>query len=88
MTASNFAFLQTGWPELLAKAQRSEAACHTDPRAACFHAWRTLELAVAWLYRAEAGAGGACRTRQTCRRFCLSPVSCPADTCAKSMQLL
>jgi type I restriction enzyme R subunit len=61
MTTSNFAFLQTGWPELLAEAQRSEAACHADPRTACFYARRTLELAVAWLYRAEGGAGGALR---------------------------
>ncbi|MGM9425870.1 DEAD/DEAH box helicase family protein [Hydrogenophaga sp. MI9] len=61
MTASNFAFLQTGWPELLAEAQRAEAACHADPRTACFYARRTLELAVAWLYRAEAGASGALR---------------------------
>lgn len=61
MTASNFAFLQTGWPELLAEAQRAEAACHADPRTACFYARRTLELAVAWLYRAEGGAGGALR---------------------------
>ena len=59
MTATNFAFLQTGWPELLAEAQRAEAACHADPRTACFYARRTLELAVAWLYRAEAGAGGS-----------------------------
>ena len=61
MSMSNFAFLQTGWPELLAEAQRAEAACHTDPRTACFYARRTLELAVAWLYRAEAGAGGSLR---------------------------
>jgi len=61
MSASNFAFLQTGWPELLAEAQRAEVACHTDPRTACFYARRTLELAVAWLYQAEAGAGGALR---------------------------
>lgn len=61
MSMSNFAFLQTGWPELLAEAQRAEAACHADPRTACFYARRTLELAVAWLYRAEAGAGGALR---------------------------
>ncbi|MDP2094422.1 MAG: DEAD/DEAH box helicase family protein [Hydrogenophaga sp.] len=61
MNPSNFAFLQTGWPELLADAQRAEVACHTDPRTACFYARRTLELAVAWLYRAEGGAGGALR---------------------------
>lgn len=61
MTATNFAFLHTGWPELLAEAQRAEVACHADPRTACFYARRTLELAVAWLYRAEGGAGGALR---------------------------
>ncbi|MDP2417118.1 MAG: DEAD/DEAH box helicase family protein [Hydrogenophaga sp.] len=61
MNPSNFAFLQTVWPELLVEAQRAEVACHIDPRTACFYARRTLELSVAWLYRAETGQGGALR---------------------------
>lgn len=52
-TTSNFSFLQAGWPELYAEAARAEKAAATDPRTACFYARRTLELAVAWLYRAD-----------------------------------
>ncbi|ODS92675.1 MAG: restriction endonuclease subunit R [Comamonas sp. SCN 65-56] len=59
--ASNFGFLQPDWPDLLAEARRAEAAAHADPRTACFYARRTLELAVAWLYRAEGGRGGSLR---------------------------
>ena len=54
MRLSNFAFLQSGWPELLEEASRAEQAAPADPRAACFYARRTLELLVAWLYRADA----------------------------------
>ncbi len=50
---SNFSFLQQGWPELFAEAMRAEKACTADPRAACFYARRTLELAVAWLFRVD-----------------------------------
>ena len=57
-TPSNFSFLQPDWPELLAEARRAEAAALRDPRAACFYARRTLELAVAWLFQAEGGRGG------------------------------
>lgn len=60
-TSSNFSFLQTEWPELHAEAQRAERAALADPRTACFYARRTLELAVAWLFRAESGRGGALR---------------------------
>ena len=60
-TASNFAFLQPDWPELLAEARRAEAAALTDPRTACFYARRTLELAVVWLFQAEGGRGGSLR---------------------------
>ena len=60
-TPSNFSFLQSDWPTLLAEAQRAEAAALTDPRTACFYARRTLELAVAWLFQAEGGRGGALR---------------------------
>lgn len=61
MSTSNFAFLQTGWPDLFAKAARAERALAADPRTACFYARRTLELTVAWLYRAETGQGGSLR---------------------------
>ena len=55
---SNFTFLQPDWPDLLAEARRAEAAVLSDPRTACFYARRTLELAVAWLFKAESGRGG------------------------------
>ena len=58
---SNFDFLVTDWPALVAEARRAEAAAHADPRTACFYARRTLELAVAWLYEAEGGRGGSLR---------------------------
>ncbi len=61
MTTSNFSFLASDWPELLAEACRAEAAALTDPRTACFYARRTLELAVAWLFQAEGGRGGSLR---------------------------
>ena len=61
MTASNFSFLQAGWPDLFAEAARAEKACSTDPRAACCYARRSLELVVAWLFRAETGQGGSLR---------------------------
>lgn len=47
---SNFAFLKVEWPELHASANRGEALALPDPRAACFYARRTLELAVNWIY--------------------------------------
>ena len=50
---SNFAFLQTEWPLLHESAVKAEGMAHTDARAACFYARRTLELAVAWLYKNE-----------------------------------
>jgi type I restriction enzyme R subunit len=50
---SQFRFLQTEWPELFIAAGKAELMIHPDARTACFYARRTLELAVAWLYRAE-----------------------------------
>ena len=61
MNPSNFSFLQADWPELHAEARRAEQAALSDPRTACFYARRTLELTLAWLYRAEGGRGGALR---------------------------
>ncbi len=48
---SHFAFLEIEWPQLLENASRAEALAHGDPRASIFYARRTLELAVAWLYK-------------------------------------
>ncbi|UQS26067.1 DEAD/DEAH box helicase family protein [Amycolatopsis thermalba] len=50
---SNFGFLQAEWPDLHDEAVRAERNAVADPRAACFYARRTLELAVNWLYRAD-----------------------------------
>jgi type I restriction enzyme R subunit len=51
--SSNFAFLHADWPALLAETVRAERNTVADPRAACFYARRSLELAVHWLYQAE-----------------------------------
>jgi len=48
---SNFAFLQSEWSLLFESAVKAEAMTSTDARASCFYARRTLELAVAWLYK-------------------------------------
>ena len=48
---SNFAFLQAEFPAVHEAARQAESHAHGDPRAACFHARRSLELAMAWLYR-------------------------------------
>src|SRR5687767_11635901 len=48
---SQFAFLQREWPTVFEAAVRAEAAVHADPRAACFYARRSLELAVGWAYK-------------------------------------
>lgn len=58
---SNFAFLRAEWPELHAEAFRAERAALADPRTACFYARRTLELAIAWLFKAESGRNGSLR---------------------------
>ena len=51
---SNFAFLESEWPQVYDAAARSESLVYLDPRAACFYARRALELAVQWLYKADA----------------------------------
>lgn len=48
---TQFAFLQSEWPEVAAAALRAEALAHPDPRAACFYARRALELLVHWAYK-------------------------------------
>ncbi len=52
---SNFAFLQAEWPLLHESATKAEDLVHADARAACFYARRTLEMAVAWLYKHDRG---------------------------------
>jgi type I restriction enzyme R subunit len=51
---SNFSFLQPEWAHLAEPATRAETLAFSDARAACFYARRTLELAVAWLYKNDA----------------------------------
>ena len=51
MTSPHFQFLETEWPMLLEAAIKAEAMANTDARTACFYARRTLEMAVAWLYK-------------------------------------
>jgi type I restriction enzyme R subunit len=52
---SNFGFLEAEWPSLHESANLAEASVHADPRTSCFYARRTLELAVAWLYKHDRG---------------------------------
>jgi len=51
---SNFAFLQTEWPDLHDAASKAEALAYPDARTACFHARRGLEVLVHWLYKHDA----------------------------------
>ena len=48
---SQFGFLLPEWPDVHAAAARAEALALADPRASAFYTRRSLELAVAWLYR-------------------------------------
>lgn len=48
---SHFTFLQREWPEISEAAEKAETAVHPDPRTACFHARRALELAVKWAFK-------------------------------------
>ncbi|GAA3036440.1 DEAD/DEAH box helicase family protein [Actinokineospora globicatena] len=50
---SNFGFLEAEWPDLCVEARNAERLAIGDPRASCFYARRTLELALTWLYDAE-----------------------------------
>lgn len=47
---SNFIFLKTNWPDLATSALEAEQQVNSAPRTSCFHARRTLELGVKWLY--------------------------------------
>ncbi len=46
-----FAFLKPEWPAVHEAAVQAATAANSDPRTACFHARRALELAVAWAYK-------------------------------------
>jgi len=48
---SNFAFLETEWPDLHDAASKAESLAYPDARAACFYARRALDLAVHWRYK-------------------------------------
>jgi type I restriction enzyme, R subunit len=48
---SNFAHLQSEWPQVHESAVKAESLAHPDPRTACFYARRTLELTVHWVYK-------------------------------------
>jgi len=52
---SQFAFLQSEWPNVFEAASKAEETARSDPRTACFYARRTLELAVAWAYKYDSG---------------------------------
>jgi type I restriction enzyme R subunit len=54
MTSPHFQFLENEWPLLFEAAVKAESMAHSDARTACFYARRTLELAVAWLYKHDA----------------------------------
>ena len=51
---SQFTFLRREWRAVFDSAAKAEASVHGDPRAACFYARRTLELAVNWAYKHDA----------------------------------
>ncbi len=48
---SQFGFLSPEWPDIHAAATQAERHALSDPRASAFHARRTLELVMAWLYK-------------------------------------
>nr|WP_294554020.1 DEAD/DEAH box helicase family protein [uncultured Rhodopila sp.] len=52
-----FGFLQPEWPDLHAAATRAESLAQADARASAFYARRFLELAMAWLYKADTRLG-------------------------------
>lgn len=51
---SHFGFLAKEWPQIAAEAVRAERWVAVDPRAACFYARLTLEMAVGWMYENDA----------------------------------
>ena len=51
--STNFGFLQTEWLQIYESAVKAESFALPDPGTACFHARRTLELVMQWLYRSD-----------------------------------
>lgn len=51
---SNFQFLKPEWSEIYDSAHKVESLIHADPRACCFYARRTTELAIEWMYAHDA----------------------------------
>jgi type I restriction enzyme R subunit len=51
---SNFDFLRTEWPDVHEAATKAEKAIVADPRTSCFYSRRALELAVRWVFKADA----------------------------------
>jgi|GEM_PF-834942 len=50
MAVSNFKFLSNEWKDIGDAAAQAESLTFKNPRTACFHARRSLELALEWLY--------------------------------------
>ncbi|MFC6644577.1 DEAD/DEAH box helicase family protein [Granulicella cerasi] len=51
--STNFGFLQNEWPQIYESAVKAESFAIPDPGTACFHARRTLELVMHWLYESD-----------------------------------
>ncbi len=51
---SQFSFLKSEWPAVYDAAGKAESAVYSDPRTTCFYARRSLELAIAWLFKHDA----------------------------------
>jgi len=51
---SQFSFLSREWAAVFEAASKAEGVMHADPRTACFHARRALELAVGWAFTHDA----------------------------------
>jgi type I restriction enzyme R subunit len=66
---SNFTFVRSEWPTLFAEALKAERNAAVDPRASCFYARRTLELAVSWLYEADSTLRAPYRDDLSARLF-------------------
>src|SRR3982751_6907639 len=52
--STNFGFLQSEWPQIYESALKAESFVFPDPRTACIHARRTLELAMQWIFKSDA----------------------------------
>ena len=52
--ASNFGFIQPEWPQIYESAAKAESFVFPDPRTACIHARRTLELIMQWVFKSDA----------------------------------